>query len=900
MLDFLDYMSGLNPDQKLAVETTEGPLLVLAGAGTGKTRVLTSRIAHLVATGKSQPGEILTTTFTNKAAREMKTRLRDMLGPTADRISWLGTFHAISARILRSHAELVGLKSNLTILGADDQIRLLKKVIQAANLDDKQWTPKLLASIINGWKNKGLTPGDIVGPESNAFGNKGKQLYLEYQNRLQHLNVADYGDLLLFVVTMWRKHPDLLTEYQSRFRYILVDEYQDTNVIQYLWLKLIAAPSGNIACVGDDDQSIYGWRGAEVENILRFEHNFPGAKVIRLERNYRSTKHILTVASHLISHNSSRLGKSLFTEDVSEQANKVSVAHALDSAEEAKSISEVIESLRKSGHALDQMAILVRASSQMREFEDRFVSIGLPYRIVGGPRFYDRAEIRDALAYFRCVVQPSDDLAFERIINTPSRGLGNVTLQKIRGLAQERNIPLLEASRELLVSGNLHSGSKSALKRFTDQLQQWSSMLSKTPHSDLATIILEESGYLSSLKNDVTPKGESCLDNLKELTRSVSEYEDFTSFLEHISLVTDREDPNERNDVVNLMTLHAAKGLEFDTVFLPGWEEGLFPHQRSIVESGSVGLEEERRLAYVGLTRARKTAMIWFAMNRQTYGGFWQASVPSRFLGELLEDHISFLNGRYHYAGIGEESQVSPSVYGGYNYPAPGEEGQIASSAGSGYRHKRGHGRINRLEDTTGSDQGYRSSHSYNNRHKMDPDRLYRGEETSFFAASSGQGYRSSHQSGHRINRDDPDRFHRGEEAGFSAKQGQAYRSSRQSGHRINRDDPDRFHRGEEAGFSAKQGQAYRSSHQREMWSKTDLPFSNKSGSNKSRNDAYAKRTTASPASRKEDNKHRAGARVFSRAFGSGVITGVLGDKLRVEFDDVGPKSIHRSYVDLV
>jgi len=652
------YLSALNPEQREAVETLDGPVLVLAGAGTGKTRVLTSRIAHILSEGRARPFEILSVTFTNKAAREMKHRLGQMLGQTVEGMPWLGTFHAIAGRILRIHAELAQLKSNFTVLDVDDQIRLLKQLLQAEGIDDKRWPARMLAGLIDGWKNRGLTPSQVPSGEASVFGNgKGGKLYAAYQERLKILNAADFGDLLLENIRVFREHPDVLRQYQHRFRYILVDEYQDTNVAQYLWLRLLAqAPSSptalpssdteitastlpapkNICCVGDDDQSIYGWRGAEVDNILRFEHDFPGAKVVRLERNYRSTGHILAAASHLIAYNEGRLGKTLRTEDV--DGEKVTVTGSWDSEEEARSVGEEIEQLQRAGQKLNEVAILVRASFQMREFEDRFVTLGLPYRVIGGPRFYERAEIRDALAYLRVINSPADDLAFERIVNTPKRGLGDATVQLLHDIARKRRVPLTEAARAVIETDELKPKARGSLRDLLASFDRWSTQRDIISHTELAEIVLDESGYTEMWQKDRSADAAGRLENLKELVRSMEEFENLHGFLEHISLVMDREGGADE-DAVSLMTLHSAKGLEFDNVFLPGWEEGLFPHQRALDEQGRSGLEEERRLAHVGITRARRRAKIYFATNRRIHGT-WSTTIPSRFLDELPADHV--------------------------------------------------------------------------------------------------------------------------------------------------------------------------------------------------------------------------------------------------------------------
>ncbi|MFD1696501.1 ATP-dependent helicase [Roseibium aestuarii] len=661
-----DYLEGLNPEQRDAVMTLEGPLLVLAGAGTGKTRVLTTRIAHILATGSARPSEILAVTFTNKAAREMKDRIAGFIGGHVEGMAWLGTFHSICVKILRRHAELVGLKSGFSILDTDDQLRLIKQIIQAEGLDEKRWTPRAFAGMVDGWKNRAQTPNEISHGEAAAFAGIGRKLYAEYQDRLSILNACDFGDLLLHVITLFKNNPDILADYQRRFRFMMVDEYQDTNVAQYLWLRLLAQGNANVCCVGDDDQSIYGWRGAEVDNILRFEHDFRGAKVIRLERNYRSTSHILAAASHLISHNEGRLGKTLFTDISDPDEVPVAVASAWDSEEEARAIGEEIETLQTQGHRLNDIAILVRASFQMRSFEDRFVSMGLNYRVIGGPRFYERLEIRDALAYFRCVVQPADDLAFERIVNTPKRGLGDATLKLVHELARANRIPLMEAAFQLCQTEEIKPKARTALKGVLDNFARWRRELETAKHTELAEIILDESGYTEMWRTDRSAEAPGRLDNLKELIRSMEEFESMAGFLEHISLVMDR-DSEEGLDAVSIMTLHSAKGLEFDTVFLPGWEEGLFPHQRALDESGKAGLEEERRLAYVGVTRAKKRAKIWFTSNRRIHGQ-WQSSIPSRFLDELPEAHVEIVESSSNYGGYGS--------YGGGGYGASRFDGR--------------------------------------------------------------------------------------------------------------------------------------------------------------------------------------------------------------------------------
>ena len=637
------YLDGLNGEQREAVEELDGPVLVLAGAGTGKTRVLTTRIAHILATARARPWEILAVTFTNKAAREMKERVALLAGPVAEGMPWLGTFHAISTKILRRHAELVGLKSGFTILDTDDQIRLLKQVIQAENIDDKRWPARALAHQIDAWKNRGLDPAHVPAGEAMAFGDgKGKHCYAQYQERLKILNATDFGDLLLECVRLFRENTDILRQYQERFRFILVDEYQDTNTVQYMWLRLLAGSSKdggreqNVCCVGDDDQSIYGWRGAEVDNILRFETDFPGAKVVRLERNYRSTGHILATAAHLIAHNDGRLGKTLFTDG--DDGEKATVTGIWDSEEEARAIGEEIEALQHNGHSLEEIAILCRASFQMRSFEERFITLGLPYRVIGGPRFYERAEIRDALAYLRCVVQPADDLAFERIFNVPKRGLGDATLQLLHDHARREKIPLTTSARLMVETEELKPKQRQTLRALLDDFARWGGLIDQRPQGQLAELILDESGYTEMWQKDRTAEAAGRLENLKELVRAMEEFPDLAAFLEHISLVMEAADAG-GGEKVSVMTLHAAKGLEFETVFLPGWEEGLFPHQRSLDESGRAGLEEERRLAYVGITRAKRRAKIYFATNRRIHG-LWQTTIPSRFLDELPERHV--------------------------------------------------------------------------------------------------------------------------------------------------------------------------------------------------------------------------------------------------------------------
>ena len=631
----------LNAEQRAAVEATEGPVLVLAGAGTGKTRVLTTRIAHILTSKRAYPGEILAVTFTNKAAREMAARVNDLTG--AAQSVWLGTFHSIGVRVLRRHAERLGLAAGFTILDEDDQLRLLKTILAERNIDDKALPPKLFGAIIQSWKDQGLTPDKITsGQDQQAAGGHAPLVYRLYQERLRQLNAVDFGDLILHMLTLFAAHNDVLHEYARRFKYILVDEYQDTNVAQYLWLRLLASAHKNICCVGDDDQSIYSWRGAEVGNILRFERDFPGAAVIRLEQNYRSTPHILAAASGLIANNLGRLGKTLWTPVT--EGDKVRLKGVWDEAEEARYIGEEIEALQHHKTALNDIAILVRAGFQTRAFEERFLTLGIPYRVIGGLRFYERAEIRDAVAYLRLVASPNDDLAFERIVNTPRRGIGQATLQQLHTTARSLNVSLYHATIHLLKSGGLKGKLGNALTRFIESCERWRSQLEHLPLAEVVELVLDESGYRQMWQQEKTPDAAGRLENLKELARAIGEFESIDAFLEHVSLVTEAADAGGDADMVNVMTLHAAKGLEFRHVFLPGWEEGLFPHQRALDEGGTKGLEEERRLAYVGMTRARERLTVVHAANRRIYNQ-WQSSIPSRFIGELPEEHIDKLPG---------------------------------------------------------------------------------------------------------------------------------------------------------------------------------------------------------------------------------------------------------------
>ncbi len=635
------WLQGLNPPQREAATLLDGAVLVLAGAGTGKTRALTARLAEILARKRAWPSEILSVTFTNKAAAEMRHRLVAMIGPGAEGKTFVGTIHTIAARKLRRHAELVGLRSNFTILDTDDVLRLLKRIIVEAGIDEKRWPARQLSGLIDRWKNRGQTAEEVPNGESFAFADgRGAELYAAYQAQLKALNAADFGDLLLHMIRIFVAHPDVLGEWQRRFRYVLVDEYQDTNAAQYRWLTLLAARSlggqGNICCVGDDDQSIYSWRGAEVANILRFEHDFPDARIIRLEQNYRSTPHILAAAAHVIAHNKGRLGKTLWTER--NAGEKVASIAIWDGPEEARLVGERIERLLREGASPTEIAILVRASYQTREFEDRFIAIGLPYRIVGGFRFYERAEVRDALAYLRIVAQPDDALAFERIVNTPKRGLGDKSLAKVAAHARGTGLTLPLAAQMLVETDELPPAARRSLAELLAAIRRWRDQMAQLDQSALMQTILEEAGYIAMLEADRSAEAAGRLDNLAELVRAMEGFTDLQAFLEHVALVME----NDRTDAeakVTMMTLHAAKGLEFDHVFLPGWEEGLFPSQRALDENGNAALEEERRLAYVGITRARRRATILHAANRRVYGQ-WTSAIPSRFIGELPPEHV--------------------------------------------------------------------------------------------------------------------------------------------------------------------------------------------------------------------------------------------------------------------
>jgi DNA helicase-2/ATP-dependent DNA helicase PcrA len=631
------YVKGLNAPQREAVLTVDGPVLMLAGAGTGKTAALTARLAHIIATRRAWPSEILAVTFTNKAAREMRERVGRIIGDAVEGMPWLGTFHAIGAKMLRRHAELAGLHSNFTILDTDDQLRLLKQVIQLAELDEKRWPAKQLAGLIDQWKNKGLTPADVDAGESERFANgRGGELYGIYQDRLKTLNACDFGDLLLHMLTILRQHRDVLEQYQQRFKFILVDEYQDTNSVQYLWLRLLAQRHKNICCVGDDDQSIYSWRGAEVANILKFEKDFPGAAVIRLEQNYRSTPHILGAASGLIAQNAGRLGKTLWTEV--DAGERVQIIGVWDGPEEARRIGELLESHQQRGGSLDECAILVRAQFQTRELEDRFIAIGMPYKIIGGFRFYERAEIRDALAYLRLVNQPADDLAFERIVNVPKRGLGDKAVAKVQMLARAEQVSLVTSASRIVDTDELTPQARRSLGNFIADLARWRELVRDLPPAGLVRTILEESGYTTVLQAEKSVEAAGRLENLSELARAMEEYDTLGAFLEHVSLVMDNDSAAD-GEKVTIMTIHAAKGLEFDQVYLAGWEEGVFPSQRALDEGGLKSLEEERRLAYVAITRARRLCTILHAANRRIYGQ-WTSSIPSRFIAELPAEHI--------------------------------------------------------------------------------------------------------------------------------------------------------------------------------------------------------------------------------------------------------------------
>jgi DNA helicase-2/ATP-dependent DNA helicase PcrA len=714
------YLAGLNDAQRRAVETVDGPVLVLAGAGTGKTRVLTTRLAHILATRRAWPSQIMAVTFTNKAALEMRERLQRMIGASAEGL-WLGTFHSVAARLLRRHAEVVGLKPNFTILDADDQLRLVKQIAAAEGIDEKRWPPRALLSAFERWKDRGLTPDKVPAGDGGELANgRAPALYRLYQERLTTLNAADFGDLLLHNLTLLTSRPDILADYQHRFRYILVDEYQDTNVAQYLWLRLLAQGHRNLCCVGDDDQSIYSWRGAEIGNILRFERDFPGAQIVRLEQNYRSTPHILAAASALIAQNEGRLGKTLWTQ--LNEGERIVLRGLWDGEEEARWVGDEIEARQRHGEKLAEIAILVRAGFQTREFEERFITLGLPYRVIGGPRFYERQEIRDALAYLRLVHQPADDLAFERIINVPRRGIGDVTLQALHGLGRAQQVPLGEAAQRLIETDEVKPAARKALRDFLTALARWRGMAETMLHTELAGVVLDESGYTAMWQADKSPEAPGRLENLKELVVAMAEFDNLAGFLDHVSLVMENTS-TAGGDMVSLMTLHSAKGLEFDSVFLPGWEEGLFPNQRAMDDTGRAGLEEERRLAYVGLTRARRRSYVSYAANRRMYGQ-WQPTLPSRFIAELPTEHLEVVADPGLYpraAALGRGDDWSPGGYaarpdlarlGPLGRRAPLVEREAAPRAGRELRRvggfaagdrvfhqKFGHGTVRAVED---------------------------------------------------------------------------------------------------------------------------------------------------------------------------------------------------------
>ncbi len=648
------YLSTLNPPQLEAVEHGEGPLLVLAGAGTGKTRVLITRLAYLLKTGQAHPKEILAVTFTNKAAREMRMRLAKLIGPMAESL-WIGTFHSVAVRFLRIHAERIGLQQNFTILDDDDQKRLIKQLLEFHDIDTKKNPPRLIQSIIQRWKDRAMTPDKVhLSDVGTVADGKMLQLYTDYQERLKTLNAADFGDLILHNLTLFREHPDVARQYQEQFQYLLVDEYQDTNVAQYLWLRLLTQVHKNICCVGDDDQSIYGWRGAEVGNILKFEKDFEGAKTIRLEQNYRSTPYILQAASYLISHNKERLGKELWTAE--EDGEKVMLRGVWDGPEEARFVSDIIENLYVKKHSLNEIAVLVRAGFQTREFEERLLTMGIPYRVIGGARFYERMEIRDAMAYFRVIAQPEDSLAFERIMNTPKRGLGDAVAKKLHEISRHQNISLYRAATRLIQTEELRPQARKSLTRLMQDFERWREMVDGYSHTELAEIVLDESGYTTMWQNHKGPDGPGRLENLKELIHAMEDFENLGGFLEHVSLVMENI-TNDVDDQVSLMTLHSAKGLEFDTVFLPGWEEGLFPSQRTLDGDGEKGLEEERRLAFVGITRARERAVISYAANRRIHNQ-WHNALPSRFISELPQEALEDMGGTVSHGAHSYQQQA--------------------------------------------------------------------------------------------------------------------------------------------------------------------------------------------------------------------------------------------------
>ena len=703
-----DYLTRLNPEQREAVEALDGPVLVLAGAGTGKTRVLTTRFAHILLSRRAFPSQVLAVTFTNRAAKEMRERVAAIIGGPAEGL-WLGTFHALCARMLRRHAELVGLTSSFNILDTDDQLRLLKQVMEAARIDIKRWAPPALMGIIQRWKDRGLTPARITAADDTDFaGGAARRIYADYQDRLRAVNAADFGDLLMHMTEILRDHADVLADYHRRFRYILVDEYQDTNTVQYLWLRLLAQGNHNICCVGDEDQSIYSWRGAEIENILRFERDFPGARVIRLERNYRSTEQILAAASTLIAHNETRLGKTLRSGHEDATGEKVEIIGLWDSDEEARMVGDRVDSLRRSGDSLAEMAVLFRTGAQTRPVEERLITLGIPYRVLGGLRFYERQEIRDAIAYARLLHQPADDLAFERIVNLPRRGVGPTALRQLHETARERQIPLYAATEALVTEGTLKGKLRDNLRELLANFTHWRASIARDGHVTTLQAMLDESGYTEMWRQDKSPDAPGRLENLKEFVRALADFDSLAGFLDHVSLVMENEQ-NAEGDRATLMTLHAAKGLEFDTVFLPGWEEGLFPSQRTMDESGAKGLEEERRLAYVGLTRARRLAIVSHAANRRLYAN-WQSSIPSRFLDELPDEHVK----RVGSAIMERERRMTappvfssafpvtarrPRVIEAWEQPARPERGEKFVVGTRVFHQKFGMGTVTRAED---------------------------------------------------------------------------------------------------------------------------------------------------------------------------------------------------------
>ena len=631
-----DYLINLNEKQQEAVMHLNGPLLIVAGAGSGKTKVLTSRIAHIIKTHKAFSSQILAVTFTNKAAKEMQLRVSKLIRKEATGLPWLGTFHSISAKILRKHAEAVGLKSNFTIIDQDDQSRLIKNICKAENIDIKKISPKYILAVIDRWKNKGLYPDDVILKKKETLERNFLSIYKIYQQKLIDLNSADFSDLILHTVKIFKKFKEIALLYSKKFKYILVDEYQDTNFIQSEWLKYLSASNLNICCVGDDDQSIYSWRGAEIKNFLEFDKMYANTKIIRLEKNYRSTQNILNVASKLIENNHKRVGKTLYTNQ--EDGELVTLDCFRNVKDEATDISSTIEDYRKN-ISLNQVAILVRAIFQTREFEERFLKVGIPYRIIGGIKFYERAEIKDCIAYLRCIHQSKDDLSFERIINVPKRSIGDTTIKNISEFAKYNKCSLEIASKKLIDQNKVKPKTKVGLVSLLNLLEKWRyDLKKKINHNKLLQIVLDESGYSEMLKNKKDLENENRLENIKELLNAMKEFDTLESFLEHVSLATSL-DQDWESEKVNLMTLHASKGLEFDIVYLPGWEEGLFPHQKSIEEKGENGLEEERRLAYVGITRAKKIAKISFSMNR-FYQGDWIDSIASRFIDELPDEYL--------------------------------------------------------------------------------------------------------------------------------------------------------------------------------------------------------------------------------------------------------------------